>query len=1048
MSSLRKTVASVAEPPTGDDVQVTTFSLTSSTGGTNLPYTIGHAFREGDVPSGRFIKVSSAQADVQNVWPDGSAKIALISGVATLSAGVPLTIDVMQSATSSGGGALTLAQLRAAVASGSLVFSSGVTATVNIATVLAGAPHRTRCAGPQMIEAHWRAPVGSDAHLVAWFYVRYYAGGAVEIETVVENGYLNVAAPGRKTYTATLTIGGTQRYTGAITHEHHTRWSRSDWYGTDPAITPAHNLAYLKSTKLVPNVPAATPTAAAWTTSDNWNTLGGPATVANSGAPFARGNYRQAPSSGGDAPSIGIIPAWEALYLSSGDARAYTATIVNARCFGRYPLCYRDESTVRGVQHAPVQATQYPLLAFGANAGWNYGWGGGTTTTPAATESPPSEQLIDLEHQPSAGYLAYLLTGRWPFIESCQFAASASVLSLGTTLRAGATCRIPSYEISDGPDSRATAWSLRQVAWAAAITPDSSATLQGEFRAIFDNNISYRYGLVTSGATANNLGLIAFDFEDRIGGYSICKPWMQSFLITVLGQAYDLQVNASAGTRATHQSLLTEAYKFTVGLHGTTGGFNYRRAGMYRLPYASGGSGNGPRFGATFLSSWSAVYSATLAVMNPYPTSPNTFAAISFADGLSLSNMVHTSFGSPPAEIPITGAGQLPPSYSAQVAVPLAYAVDHGAGGAQAAYDRFVGSSSFTGFSGEFADRPKIRIAPRAVTSDSTTLAAQAAALSANSWSANIAPASLNTADGQGCTPLTALKAGQGPTVYIDWGGKAAWDSVSRQFLTLGAPAGTGSDPGATALGRYSQATNTWTRTPNPLGVATGHVYDNYDIDSAGRRLFKLSFQQNQSTVYVYNLDSAAVTSLGVSGTSFAVPGLAWFPTLGAQGSLIVCGNNLIRRYDFASAAWSTVQAAVTGEAAFAHYNPYSDTVVCGGGNSATARVYRVSNTGAVTDHGVPPVRLGADFGGHAIVVPHPSSNATLAFCADASIRSMTLGGTWSTVGTIATAARSQDYPSVASFNSVAASIPALGVVMFASYYATGGVGRQFLYRP
>ena len=91
-----------------------------------------------------------------------------------------------------------------------------------------------------------------------WFFVRRYSTGATEVETVVENGWLNVAAPTAKSYTATVAVNGSTRYgPAALTHLHHTRWSRVDWVGTDPAVTPSHDGAYLRSTKLVPNYTTA-----------------------------------------------------------------------------------------------------------------------------------------------------------------------------------------------------------------------------------------------------------------------------------------------------------------------------------------------------------------------------------------------------------------------------------------------------------------------------------------------------------------------------------------------------------------------------------------------------------------------------------------------------------------------------------------------------------------------------------------------------------------------------------------------------------------------
>ncbi len=801
---------------------LTTLSLVSPVGGTLLPFTVGHAFKQGDIPAGSYVTADIAdfQADIQNTWPDGSAKIALLSGRRTLTAGVSANVTIRRTNSPPSGSALTLTQLRAALTVGTLTFSAGVTGTVSIPTVIAGAPARTRAVGPQMIEAHWRSAAGSDAHLVVWLYVRYYVGGQVEIETVVENGYLRVASPGLKTYTVVLALNGSTRYTGtALQHQHHTRWSRWDWYATDPAITPTHSIAYLKSTKLVPNVPSATPSNAAFgASSPNWGSLTIPATEANSGAPFSLGNFANPISGGGDAAAIGIVPAWEALYLSSGDARAYVATLVNARNFGRYPLCYRDHVT----QQAP-RLTQLPALAFGSNAGWNYGYGNDTDTLPANTGAIPGAQIVDMEHQPSAPFLAYLLTGRYQFIEACQFAAASNLISRAS-IRGGASCLYGLYYDANEDSGRVWAWGLRQAVWAACITPDSDTTMQGEFRTIVDNNVADRLAKVTTGVTANNLGIIAFNEgpESNIGIYRGNKTWMLAFFATVMAHAYDLQINASTATRTTHASLLTQVYKFVVGIHGNGTGFNYRRAGIYRFAMSSGGTG--PVTGATFLPTWDAVYAATMASANVGGTS---FPAISAADGLSLSNMVLGAYGSTPYERPITASGVLPVSFNAQVAVPLAYAVDHGAEGAGAAYTRLTGSTSWGSFSGEFADAPKWRAAPRVSSVPSWVPAA-------GSW----AQVSLNTVDAtiKGDFPPRFLSSRSISAKCENYSG-AIWN---QHYGTLGAWMFWGGGHSATDLGNEVYAwladTRRYVRLSDPTYPGSVAVSPNWvtgDVNSA-----------------------------------------------------------------------------------------------------------------------------------------------------------------------------------------------------------------------
>ncbi|WP_196300878.1 hypothetical protein, partial [Streptococcus pneumoniae] len=82
------------------------------------------------------------------------------------------------------------------------------------------------------------------------------------------------------------------------------------------------------------------------------------------------------------------------------------------------------------------------------------------------------------------------LTCRFPFMEACQFAATASLLQKGT-VRNGASCLYGLYGDGVAGDAgRILAWTTRQAVWSATITPDSDTTMQSEFRTIVDNNVS------------------------------------------------------------------------------------------------------------------------------------------------------------------------------------------------------------------------------------------------------------------------------------------------------------------------------------------------------------------------------------------------------------------------------------------------------------------------------------------------------------------------------------------------------------------------------
>src|SRR4051812_15164585 len=70
------------------------FDLSSAAGGSNLPFTLGYAFRQGDIPAGAQAvgNLAALQVVPKNAWPDGSLKFAVVSGLATIAAGGVVTV--------------------------------------------------------------------------------------------------------------------------------------------------------------------------------------------------------------------------------------------------------------------------------------------------------------------------------------------------------------------------------------------------------------------------------------------------------------------------------------------------------------------------------------------------------------------------------------------------------------------------------------------------------------------------------------------------------------------------------------------------------------------------------------------------------------------------------------------------------------------------------------------------------------------------------------------------------------------------------------------
>lgn len=168
----------------------------------------------------------------------------------------------------------------------------------------------------------------------------------------------------------------------------------------------------------------------------------------------------------GYQPAIGLLPEWDVLYLVSNDPRADAAVIANAYGAGRFGTHYRDETTQR-----PLRFSSYPNLvtAGGSSSGIS---GNGASSqnlyTPAAQGTAPP--IWDTPRHPSLGFMAYLTTGRFYFMEEVQFVATLNYLknSDATPKFAGGV-----FMSNAGANTtRGAGWAIRTLAQASGVTPD------------------------------------------------------------------------------------------------------------------------------------------------------------------------------------------------------------------------------------------------------------------------------------------------------------------------------------------------------------------------------------------------------------------------------------------------------------------------------------------------------------------------------------------------------------------------------------------------
>jgi hypothetical protein len=653
---------------------VASFELTSAIGGANLPFALGYAFRKGDVPAGAQVvgDIPALQVSGKNWWPDGSLKFAAISGRADLVAGAARKIK-LGVGTPGAATALTTAELRATGVSANV--SAGGFGSAAWSGADWDAPFQNWVSGPQMSSWIYRKRVGSDAHLVAWLEVRLYVGGAVEILPWIENGYLNVAAPTNKSAEYVFTLGATERFRGSFDLPNHCRTvltsgSRfSHWLGADPQIVPAHDKTYLQATRLVPTYGAAVPA-----TAKVWSSL------ALTYSPLQQGNYANAMGQAGYQTAIGLLPEWDVLYLVSNNPRAYAGVISNAYSAGRFGTHYRDETTQR-----PLRFSSYPNLVSDGSTSTgiaNTGASSKNTYTPVAqgTAAP----TWDSPHHPSLGFTAYLLTGRFYFMEEVQFAATVNYLKNSDATRKFSGGVFLSN--AGANTTRGAAWAIRTLAQAACVTPDNDTVLRAEFAASMAANTDYYYA--TYVAQANNpFGFVApYSNYTSGAGYYSESAWMQDFFTAAVGYAIDLEPAMPQASIARLATFFAWKAQSAIGRLGGTAptDYLYRYAAQYTVAVAPSESSNFVDGTGPWYKNWGEIYAATMKAPNPGVTGPLTGGNFPEA----------TSYW-----------GNLQPA--------IAYAVQHNVPGAQAAYARMRGAPNWTDMTNGWSDSPVWSVVPR-----------------------------------------------------------------------------------------------------------------------------------------------------------------------------------------------------------------------------------------------------------------------------------------------------------------------------------------------
>lgn len=600
---------------------------------TDVPVTFGQVFKAGAVARGETVSATvngqavPLQVDMKATNPDGSLRHAVLTALMPKLAGgatAPLAISLATQSPATGS-PVTLAQLLATGYDATASFDIGGEAyTASARTLLEAAESANSCkpwgdtcnewlSGPLVGEWIVSGPVRTSSGRVnpdlrVSFDVRAYSGatprsvGYVHTDVVVENtwAYSPQAQP---QYTATLTSGSARYASPSLAQYAYTRWHRTLWWNdAEPHVYLRQDTQYIQNSMAVSKYEQLQPDESFL------------AKLRQSCAPLDNCDQTNAMGNPGAQAAIGPLPRWTSVYIVDPDVRAYSWMLANTDALGTYPVHYRDEAT-----GWPLSIQEHPYVTI---LGWSNARGVANGNGAHASDyrkdllpncvkdSVLTEKCTDNwygtgnphtwsnAHQPAAGYVAYMVTGSYYYMEELAFYASMS------ELEAGADYRGLSKGLIDRARSqvRGKAWVLRELVDAAWLLPDGYP-LKAEFNADVKNSIADFNTQYTDNPDANPLGMMNSGSLYALNGgkNNAGTPWQHNFLTWSAGHAAEL---GFAGAGAFRNWLA----KFEIGLmtdsmNDPVHGFCWLEASAYTIQVKDAAG--------SWLPNYAAVYAAT-----------------------------------------------------------------------------------------------------------------------------------------------------------------------------------------------------------------------------------------------------------------------------------------------------------------------------------------------------------------------------------------------------------------------------------------------------
>lgn len=583
--------------------------------------TFGHAFAEGDIPANSHLIAKTArtqlpiQMDIKATHRDGSVRHAVLSLKAPDLA-AHSGAEIMLSTENSANADHPIAAHRI-VERGydtQLILTFRDTTGNHVRTIDAGAEltkalkagtAQIWTSGPLCTEVRVDTPINDQMHVR--FDIRAHMDGTFKTDVQVYN---DAAYKPAKTfiYDAEIVDHGRTVFTqSAIAHHQYSNWHKEISSSNAPALHVVQDVGYLVRAGAILPYDTSLGVSTSVLTGDL-------AKLATSSGPMAAGLVEKSMPNTGGRPDIGPTTKWSANFLASQSEAAKTVMLANADAAGAIPWHLRDTDN-----QMPTIDRHPRLWLSDRDASAD------KLTTPYGAAILASGWKPDTAHMPDLSYVPYLFTGSRYYLDQLQAQANYHLLSYDPSYRDG------SQGLLYG-QIRNMAWTLRDIANAAYVTPDSDKT-----KSYFINKTNNNIGKLISDYVTNN----KMSSAGATKGYVLdsyhpvsMAPWQQDFLALVMVQA-ERQGFSNARVMAEWQE------NFISGrFNHAADGYNPLRAPAYWPNFINPDNG---KVAAT----WKELYDINFAgqpaptEMDGYPESTGGYAAYAKASTAALYSVTH-----------------------------------------------------------------------------------------------------------------------------------------------------------------------------------------------------------------------------------------------------------------------------------------------------------------------------------------------------------------------------------------------------------------------